>query len=144
MADTIKTFLTGQAAVEKQAIGGRSIWTENYLDFSATNVSATDIVQVLKIPAGARVIRWGAEVLTAEGGACTATVGDAATADGWDASLNLNSATGQISLEATDTYAGTTKYYAAADTIDLVMGHDTDAAKVCCWAEYFMSERYSG
>ena len=141
---TVKTFLKGQSLSEKVAIGGRSIWAENYLDFSATNVDVGDVVQAIKIPAGARMIRWGAEVLTAESATCTATVGDAGTAHGWDAELDLNSATGQISLEATDTDAATTMYYGTADTIDLTMGHDTDTAIMCCWAEYFMSERYSG
>ena len=114
---------------------------QNTIDFSATgdNVSAADVVQAIKIPSGALVTKVYVKVDTAEGATCTATVGDGTTADGWDASTNLNATADTVttSLEATDTYVGG-KYYSADDTIDLTMGHDTDAAIVTVLAEYLM------
>jgi len=116
-------------------------FAENFLDFAANPVLAADVIQALSIPKGALVTKVICHVATAEGATCTATVGDGDSAAAWDASVNLNSATTQASLEATDTY-GAGKVYTSADTIDLVMGHDTDAAKVLVLAQYVVTEKY--
>ena len=137
---TVTTFVSGTQ--EHLDLAGRAIGACNTLNFAATAVSAADVVQALKIPANALVTRVTTIIRTAEGATCTATVGDGTTADGWDASVNLNAAAGTTlrSLEATDTY-GVGVFYSSADTIDLVMGHDTDAAKVTVMAEYSMVDR---
>ena len=100
------------------------------LDFAATPVAAADVVQALDVPAGTLVLAVVTQVVTAEGGACTATVGDGAGAAAWDASVNLNDTAGVYtsSTPGTDAYATTGKLYTTADTIDLTMGHATDAA----------------
>lgn len=138
----IDTFLTGATAVAREPIGGINITLENYISFAATSVSAADVVRVLKVPAGMMVTDWVAIVKTAEGAACTVTVGDGDGANSYDAELNLNSATGQYTTRGTDAYA-VGKYYSAADTIDFTMGHDTDAAIVHVRAHGYMCERYT-
>ena len=102
----------------------------NRLDFSAIPVAASDVVEALKIPAGTMVLAVCTRVITAEGGTCTATVGDGDAAAGWDGSVNLNATAGTTtqSIPGTDATATTGKLYAAEDTIDLTMGHTTDAA----------------
>jgi hypothetical protein len=113
------------------------------IDFSEKNVAAADVVQIANIEAGTRVIAIGWEVTTAEGDTCTATLGDGDGAASWDASINLNSAAGGGSAAGTDAYAltsGIGKLYTSADTIDLVMGHDTDTAVVTFQIMYITCE----
>lgn len=131
---TITTFLAGNYG--PRAIGS-SFVSYSRLDFAKTPVAASDVVQVVEIPAGTVVTNVFVKVITAEGATCTATVGDGADADGWDASTNLNAAADTITygVAGTDAYVnsiGTAqgKIYTAADTIDFVMGHATDAAVI--------------
>ena len=132
---TITTFVDNVQAMERE--GNLKHVVARKIDFSVTPVDAADVVQVLKIPKGALVTNVAVIVKTAEGATCTVTVGDAAGANSWDASVDLNAAAGTATYSAagTDAYAYG-KYYAAADTIDFTMGHDTDAAIVVVTAEY--------
>lgn len=132
---TVSTFVSGTQT--HQDLHGRCVYAYNTLDFSATNVTAADVVQAVKVPAKAMVTRVSVIVRTAEGGVCTATVGDGDNTSGWDASSNFNATSGTVtrSLEATDTF-GAGKYYASEDTIDLVMGNNATASKVTVIAEY--------
>ena len=104
---------------------------ENYVSFAATSVSAADVVEVLDMPEGffcsGDVYN---RVVTAEGAACTATIGDGDDPNGYCASANFNAAAGVTlkALEASDALGATGKYYSSADTIDATMGHDTDTA----------------
>ncbi len=94
------------------------------IDLSATNSVASDTLQCINIPAKTFVEQVLVEVITAEGGTLTATVGDGTDPNGWDASVDLNAAVGTVTsgLNGTDAYmANPGKYYSAADTIDLVM-----------------------
>jgi len=126
---------TGGSSVSsgKPARGLGMVYTiENELDFATTSCSAADVVQALDIPAGTHVLQVWCEVVTAEGAACTATVGDATYgAAAWDASTNLNAAAGTVTFGVGGTDANIALggiFYAAAETIDLTMGHDTDTA----------------
>lgn len=109
----------------------------NRIDFATTEATAADVVQCLDIPAGTLVLNVFVKVVTAEGGTCTATVGDGDSAAAFDASTNLNAAAGTVTygVGGTDdyvTYGG--KFYSAADTIDLTLGHNTDAAVLDMYA----------
>lgn len=107
----------------------------------ATALAALDVLQVLNVPAKTFVMLSGYDVLTAEGATATMTVGDGNDPDGLITSVNLNSVAsgvqGLVLAEAApNTVAGYTngKYYAAADTIDVVLGHnDIATAKVKLW-----------
>lgn len=124
---------------ETKLLGTNVVKAENVIDFTVKNVLAGDVVQVVKVPKGALVTKVACYVVTAEGDTCTVTVGDADGANSWDASVNLNSTGGYYSAAGTDAYAHG-KFYAAADTIDFTMGHNTDAAKVYVIAEYSLCE----
>ena len=138
---TITKFVDGQVVQERQngLLGVKS----NVIDFSDTNVVAGDVVQGLKIGLGQTVMNVGIRIITAEGATCTVTVGDGDDADDWDASCDLNASAAVIylGLPGTDTYATAGKYYAAADTIDLTMGHDTDTAVIEVYAFYFTNTK---
>lgn len=97
----------------------------NRIDFSVVNTTASATVQALAIPAGTFVLDVLTELITAEGSALTATLGDGSGANSWDASIDLNTTAGTVTQATvgTDAYAASTargKVYTAADTIDLV------------------------
>ena len=56
-------------------LGAKMGIIENQMDFSATNVAASDVVEALSIPAGTLVTYVGIEVTTVEGGTLTFVVG---------------------------------------------------------------------
>ena len=136
MANTITYFVDGTTTHE--TLGGQMGVSRNRLDFTEKNCVATDIVQALKIPANCTVKDVDVRIVTAQGATATATVGDGSGANSWDASTNLNATAGTntSSLKGTDAYAYG-KYYAAADTIDLVLGHTVDTAVIEITATYF-------
>lgn len=91
-------------------------------DIDLTGVATGDVVQCLSVAAKTLVINVIVEVITPTGLTSTATVGDGAGANSWDASTNLNAAAGTMTygVSGTDTYAlPPGKIYTAADTIDL-------------------------
>lgn len=131
---TVTTFVDGKQEVKLE--GGMKVVSETQLDFSATNVSAADVVQAIKIPAGAIVTDVWLRVETAEGSAGNTDVGDDANVDGWDVDVDIN-ATGLTIGDGA--YVGG-KYYATANTIDLIPSIDLDTAVVQVFAEYFVNE----
>lgn len=114
----------------------RTYVLSNTLDLSVTNMAATEVARMIHIPAGSFVhhVRW--EVTTVEGATLTFDVGDDSDTDGYVVSANANALGSGMS-----TFAGTLggtgaaadpvvitgysagKYYAAADTIDIVTDH---------------------
>ena len=129
----------------KKDLGHRIVCSEALLDFAVNPVCAGDVVQGPIIPANSKVMEVHTTVKTAEGATCTATVGDADGSDSWDAAVDLNAAaaTSLRSLPGTDAYATAGKFYAAEDTIDLTMGHETDAAAMIVTAVYQTLEQYA-
>lgn len=109
---------------------------------SAAALASADVLEIIPLPAKSLVLRVGADVTTAEGATATMHIGDGADADGFMASVNLNSAAssamGLALTEGTPNtitgYSGG-KYYSAADTIDVTLNHNSiDAAVVRVWA----------
>ena len=107
----------------------------------AAAVGAGDGVPALAIPAKTIVLRVGADVTTAEGGTLTIDVGDGDDADGYLDGVNGNTIASYASALALAEGApntlvgyGAGKYYAAADTIDLITVNAADAAVVRVWA----------
>ena len=139
---TITNFLNGMTTAKAgfPSSGLNKMFVlKNVLDFADVPVLAADVVQALMIPAGTMVLEVLTKVITPEGATCTANVGDGSSTAGWNTAADLNAAAGtyEQSLKATDArnVANVTGYiYTAADTIDLVMGHNTDAAKVAVYA----------
>ena len=97
----------------------------------ATGFAANDVLQVFEVPAGFLLTHVGVRVTTAEGGACTADIGNAsatqthllaAAAVGYMGTIDLNSAVTQTVLVA-DTHLGVDNYmgvvFVTDGTIDL-------------------------
>lgn len=132
----VSTFLKGAASQVSKFLGGQPVWIENKLDFSETNVSASDVVQALKLGVNAIVLRCIVEVITAEGAVATGNVGDEVDVDGYAATVDLNAV-------AVNKGAGallSVKKYSAADTIDLIPSADLDTAVVRVMAEVIYPE----
>lgn len=105
-------------------------------------VTAQATYQLADIPAGAFVLNVLANIDTAFTAALTATIGDGTSAAGYLASADLAPqsavATGLFknSRGAGEAFAGG-KYYAAADTIDVVIAGATPDAGLCSvWIIY--------
>jgi hypothetical protein len=102
-----------------ETVGGANVAT------AGNGLDATDVAELLAIPAGTLVLAVFATVLTAEGGTQAIEVGDGADPDGWVVSFDANGAVGLTKSTMTATAGAfalqTTggKHYESADTIDI-------------------------
>jgi hypothetical protein len=92
----------------------------------ATALAANDSLEVLRIPAGASILRAGVEVVSPETANVTGTVDLGLTGgdvDAWCDGLAINSAAGTISTNGVENVPGTgtaAANFAANDTLDLL------------------------
>jgi hypothetical protein len=92
-----------------------------------TALTATDTLEVIKVPANTLVTNVVLNVTTAEGGTLTIDVGDGADPDGFIDGVNANTTAAYIPVAGTAAYEQG-KYYTAADTIDVTTVNAADAA----------------
>ena len=92
--------------------GSKAYLAQAIIDFSSTNLAATQDIDAIKVPADTIVLCAGIEVITAGANAGTLDMGDADAADTWVTDIAQN-ATGQETGSAA-------KYYSAADTLDVL------------------------
>jgi len=107
-------------------------------------LAANDVLEIIRVPADTLVMAVGVDVTTAEGATFTFDLGDGADTNGYLATVNGNtvaaSASNTLTLaEGTPNtvtgYGSVGKYYASADTIDIVLGHNSvDTAVMRVWA----------
>lgn len=91
--------------------GSKAYLAQAIIDFSSTNLAATQDIDAIKVPADTIVLCAGIEVITAGSNAGTLDMGDAAAADTWVTDIAQNAA-GQETGSAA-------KYYSSADTLDV-------------------------
>lgn len=100
---------------------------EKVFDATKRTLVQNDVVELIDVAAGERVLSVDVQVLTADANAGTAEVGDGADTNGFVEAFN-DAATGYtvgkavLTEAAPPTFNGYTnggKYYSAADTIDL-------------------------
>ena len=125
MANVTRFMRGGKIADNAQAVRVIS----NVVDFSLLAVTAADVVRALKIDAGTIVFSAGLKCITAEGGTATVTIGDETAVDTYIGATDINS----TATDVGDALAAPL-YYKADDYINLVAGHNLDAAKVYVWA----------
>lgn len=92
-----------------------------------TALAATDVLEVIKVPANTLVTNVALNVTTAEGGTLTIDVGDGDDPDGFLDGVNANATAAYIPVAGTAAYEQG-KYYTAADTIDVTTVNAADAA----------------
>jgi hypothetical protein len=92
-----------------------------------TALAATDVLEVIKVPAKTLVTNVVLEVTTAEGGTLTIDVGDGDDPDGYLDGVNGNATAAYIPVAGTAAFEQG-KYYTAADTIDVTTVNAADAA----------------
>lgn len=112
------------------------------LDCTKQALAGGDVAQVLNVPPKTLVKRLHYSVETAEGAAVSFTAGDGTDPDGFLAAINGNALGSGVSTLALaegtpNTVSGYSagKYYAEADTIDLVAGGAAAACKIVIKAE---------
>ena len=122
--------------------GGLANTSDVATALASTGFAAADVLRVFEPPAGFLLAQVGARVTTAEGGACTADIGNAsatqthrlaADAVGYMGTFNLNSETTQITLIA-DTHIGGSTYmgcvFITDGTIDITFNTAATAVAV--------------
>ena len=92
-----------------------------------TALAATDVLEVIRVPANTLVTNVALNVTTAEGGTLTVDVGDGDDPDGYIDGVNANATAAYIPVAGTAAYEQG-KYYTAADTIDVVTVNAADTA----------------
>ena len=121
---------TVTGAVAGVPVGIKPQIIEVVLDFSSTNLTTSDSVEVFEMKANTLVLMAGVEILTATSNSgCVIDLGDDADDDLYVAALDAT-ATGHEINNA----AGTAKLYTAADTIDLIANTATFDGKVRVFA----------
>jgi len=101
----------------------------------ATALAASDVLEVIPVPAGTIVSNVGMTVTTAAGVTSTLSIGDGSAAAGYLAatSVNATGTSGGVPVLASGAFAPTLsggKVYASADTIDVTIGTAVPAAAV--------------
>ena len=137
-------FNKGTAAYPANDLN-KSVRVEMVLDFpkiiaarsaaGATALAASDVMEIIPIPAGTIVSNVGMVVTTAAGVTSTISIGDGSAAAGYLAATSANSAatSGGVPVLASGAFAPTLsggKLYSAADTIDITLGTAVPAAAV--------------
>ena len=118
---------TVTGAVAGVPLGIKPQIVEVVLDFSSTNLTTSDSVEVFEMKANTFVLMAGAEVLTATSNSgCVLDMGDDADDDLYVAALDATGTNQEINAAA--------KFYSAADTIDLIVNAATFDGKVRCFA----------
>lgn len=92
-----------------------------------TALTATDVLEVIRVPANTLVTNVALEVTTAEGGTLTIDVGDGDDPDGFLDGVNANATAAYIPVAGTAAYEQG-KYYTSADTIDVTTVNAADTA----------------
>jgi hypothetical protein len=92
-----------------------------------TALAATDVLEVIRVPANTYVTNVALNVTTAEGGTLTVDVGDGDNPDGYLDGVNANATAAYLTVAGTDAYESG-KFYTAADTIDVVTVNAADTA----------------
>ncbi len=154
----INLTLGGTTGVSETAARKQVVFA-NTIDFSGTHMvsgvstsnalTATDIGQLLNIPAGFWMHTFGIRLDTVQGAVATAVFGDGADPNGWlatavdlDGTANDFFQSGKIQAAATpDTFLDLYhpgKYYPTADTIDIDPGHVVDTAVISVFAAGFI------
>ncbi len=155
---TLDLTLGGTVGASETAARKQLVFA-NTIDFSGTHkvndvdtdnaLTATDIGQLLSVPAGFWMHTFGIRLDTVQGAVATAVFGDGADPNGWlatavdlDGTANDFFQSGLVLAEAApntwlDLYHPG-KYYAAADTIDIAPGHVVDTAVITVFAAGFM------
>ena len=121
---------TVTGAVAGVPLGIKPQIVEVVLDFSSTNLTTSDSVEVFEMKANTLVLMAGVEILTATSNSgCVIDLGDGSDDDLYVAALDAT-ATGHEINNA----AGTAKLYTSADTIDMIVNSATFDGKARVFA----------
>ena len=138
--------VTGNASTAASLPIGKPVrMVSQVVDFSTFTNASGDVIQVIEVPANTLCLYAGMDVLTADGAGNSGTL---SLGDGADVDAFVSASTPTAGLEVTRERAGTSamgttsigyRIYAAADTIDLVIGSGAIDAKVrvfCVLADF--------
>jgi hypothetical protein len=144
---TISVIKGGTIGVSEQDTR-KHVRFANEVDFSvvANNLIVTDLAEIISIPAGFFMTKFGVRLNVVQGAVATCVFGDAVDPNGWIATafdLDGTALDVGVSLPGDAFPALGGKLYHVADTIDLDPGHTVDAAHISVWAEGYMIPAYT-
>ena len=107
---------------ETTLIENQVVVRRNIVDFSlqTIDVSETDVVRVINVPANTTVLTAGARVITAETASSEFDIGYGGNVDQWGDGVSM--ATANVTVGCLDAPV----YFAAADTIDITSSGSVD------------------
>lgn len=114
---------------------GRIAVLRKKFNCAVTPLTAADVIQVFDLAPGTLVLCTGLRCTVAEGAAATIDMGDEVDPNGFIAAANVNLATtdaigaGAFAIQTTGG-----KYYAAADTLDIIPSATLGLASFEVWA----------
>lgn len=115
--------LTLNLGTVSQPVNGKNdLFYERYIDFASRSLVATDIVNLLDLPAGILIMAIKVEVITAQGAACTADFGTTGTPTKYQSNTNLNALASTLFVTPT--------YLSAAETLVMTADSTTNLAKI--------------
>ena len=121
---------TVTGAVAGVPVGIKPQIIEVVLDFSSTNLTTSDSVEVFEMKANTLVLMAGVEILTATSNSgCVIDLGDDADDDLYVSALDATATGHEINVAT-----GTAKLYTAADTIDMIVNSATFDGKARVFA----------
>ena len=121
---------TVTGAVAGVPLGIKPQIVEVVLDFSSTNLTTSDSVEVFEMKANTLVLMAGVEILTVTSNSgCVIDLGDDGDDDLYVAALDATTLGHEI-----NNAAGTAKLYTSADTIDMIVNSATFDGKVRVFA----------
>ena len=130
--------ITGGGNTGHSADGKKVRVISEIVDFSKFTTAATDVIQVIELPANSLVLYAGMDILTADS---SGNSNQLSLGDGDDVDRYVSASTPTAGMEATRERSGASgaavgyNYYAAADTIDIVSSAGvTTTAKVRVFA----------
>jgi hypothetical protein len=140
----------GTIGISENAIRKHVLFT-NTIDFAGTHLvagvetanalAATDLAQMIAVPAGFFMLGFGVRLDLVQGAVATCVFGDGDTADGWiDTAFDLDGTALDTSFTLVSDPFGALggKLYHVADTIDLDPGHVVDTAIITAFVHGFM------
>ena len=139
----VSIAVMGFAATQDKTVGGttgypanvrgKTFLLERTLDFSSSSHTGTasDVYQMINIPAGTHVLAAGFEVETVEDSACTVDLGDGDNTVGYALNVGVtNGGTTYAWSQSTTNAYEKGVLYTSADTIDLVLDNNADTLKI--------------
>lgn len=126
----VSNFVEGKYPVVN--VGSKPFKAEAYLDFSTRPTIVDDVVEAIKVPANCLILKLNWYVVLGDTGVTGVEIGDGVDPNGYEGSADCQTTGNSGAMLDADPYGALGgKFYAAADTIDVIIkGATADTLKL--------------